>query len=68
MEQGFTGDSSYDECVVNHTKGIGSDVAAKAILFSCRQLFPDQNAIKPAQLRICHLAWRTDVGTVKNFG
>ncbi len=49
-DQGFAGDSSYDECVVNHMKGIGSDVAAKAVLFSCRRLFPDPNQIKPVPI------------------
>jgi hypothetical protein len=33
--------SNYDECVIDAMKGVSSDVAARAIIESCRNLFPE---------------------------
>ena len=33
--------SNYDECILDAMKGVSSDVAARAIIESCRSLFPD---------------------------
>jgi hypothetical protein len=32
--------SNYDECIIDAMKGVSSDVAARAIIESCRNLFP----------------------------
>ena len=33
--------SSYDECILDAMRGVSSDVAARAIIDSCRNLFPE---------------------------
>lgn len=42
--------SNYDECIVDSLKGVSSDVAARAIIESCGNLFPQsqQAAAPPA--------------------
>ena len=45
--------SSYDECILESLKGVSSDVAANAIIASCRSTFPEitpqaAEAAKPA--------------------
>lgn len=35
-----TGPSNYDECILDAMKGVSSDVAARAIMDSCGNLFP----------------------------
>ena len=40
--------SNYDECIVDAMKGVSSDVAARAIIESCRNLFPAEQAAAPA--------------------
>jgi hypothetical protein len=40
--------SSYDECILDAMKGVSSDVAARAIIESCRALFPDTPQEAPA--------------------
>lgn len=40
--------SNYDECIVDAMKGVSSDVAARAIIESCRNLFPEAPAAPPA--------------------
>jgi hypothetical protein len=39
--------SSYDECITDTMKGVSSDVAANAIITSCRNLFPEQVNVAP---------------------
>lgn len=41
--------STYDECITDSMKGVASDVAASAILSSCRNRFPEQIAVAPLQ-------------------
>ena len=36
--------SNYDECIIDAMKGVSSDVAARAIMESCRNLYPDAPA------------------------
>lgn len=36
-----SGFSSYDECILESLKGVSSDVAANAIIASCRNKFPE---------------------------
>lgn len=40
--------SSYDECILESLRGVSSDVAANAIIASCRSTFPDAAAVAPA--------------------
>lgn len=40
--------SSYDECILESLKGVSSDVAANAIIESCRNTFPEVAAVAPA--------------------
>ena len=37
--------SSYDECILESLKGVSSDVAANAIIASCRSTFPEVAAV-----------------------
>jgi hypothetical protein len=39
--------SSYDECILESLKGVSSDVAANAIIASCRSTFPEVTAVAP---------------------
>jgi len=39
-----SGPSSYDECITQTLKGVSSDVAANAIISSCRNMFPETAA------------------------
>ena len=39
-EAGLFGPSNYDECITESMKGVTSDVAARAIIKSCRKRFP----------------------------
>jgi len=41
--------SSYDECILESLKGVSSDVAANAIIASCRSTFPEAAAVAPAE-------------------
>ena len=43
---GLFGPSTYDECVLENMKGVGSDLAARAVVASCRSQFPVN---KPAE-------------------
>ena len=40
--------ASYDECILESLKGVSSDVAANAIIASCRNTFPEVAAVAPA--------------------
>ena len=40
--------TTYDECVLETMKGVSSDVAARAIIDSCRRMFPDEPQGMPA--------------------
>lgn len=39
---GWFGPSNYDECVLESMKGVTSDVAARVIVRSCREKFPEK--------------------------
>ncbi|MDH3334632.1 MAG: hypothetical protein OEM30_09580 [Gammaproteobacteria bacterium] len=42
--------SSYDECILESMKGVSSDIAAKAIISSCRNLYTEQqDVVAPAE-------------------
>ena len=45
---GFLGPTNYDECITESMKGVTSDLAAKAIIRSCRERFPERGKKKPA--------------------
>src|SRR5690242_16083174 len=42
---GWFGPSNYDECILDGMKGVTSDVAAKAIIYACRNKFPNTGAV-----------------------
>ena len=42
------GPTNYDECIIDAMKGVSSDVAARAIIESCRSLFPEAQAAPQA--------------------
>jgi len=46
-EPGF---ASYDECILESLKGVSSDVAASAIIASCRSAFPETARRQPLRL------------------
>lgn len=37
--------SNYDECILESLKGVSSDIAAQAIISSCRNLYPEQKEV-----------------------
>lgn len=37
--------SNYDECILESMKGVSSDIAAQAIISSCRNLYPEQEDV-----------------------
>jgi len=37
--------SNYDECILESMRGVSSDVAAQAIISSCRNLYPEQQEV-----------------------
>jgi hypothetical protein len=39
--------SNYDECILDAMRGVSSDVAAQAIIDSCRNLFPETPQAAP---------------------
>ncbi len=41
--------SNYDECITETMRGVSSDVAARAIIESCRNLYPKEQAEVPTQ-------------------
>lgn len=41
-QAGLFGPSNYDECITKSMTGVSSDVAARAIMASCRNQFPQQ--------------------------
>lgn len=50
---GLLGPSNYDECITESMKGVTSDLAAKAIISSCRERFPGRGK-KPASRLLKH--------------
>jgi hypothetical protein len=36
-----SGPSNFDECIIDAMRGVSSDVAARAIIDSCRNLYPE---------------------------
>ena len=44
------GPDNFDECVTESMKGVTSDLAARAIIKSCRELFPDKNKANTREL------------------
>lgn len=51
--------STYDECITDSMKGVASDVAARAILSSCRNQFPKQVVTAAPQEEITPLQEET---------
>lgn len=43
---GLFGPSNYDECILEHLKGVSSDVGARMVAEACRKKFPPK---KPAE-------------------
>ena len=37
--------SNFDECIIDAMRGVSSDVAARAIIESCRNLFPESEPV-----------------------
>lgn len=47
-----SGPSNYDECITQTMKGVASDVAARAIISSCRNMFPEPGEVAVIQEEI----------------
>ena len=45
---GLFAPSNYDECITETMRGVSSDIAARAIIESCRNLFPKAPSEEPA--------------------
>lgn len=41
------GPGNYDECILDSMAGVTSDVAARAIIMSCREKFPEREQVAP---------------------
>lgn len=49
---GLLGPTNYEECILQNMKGVGSDMAARAIAAACaKQFAPKQEAATPAAKR-----------------
>ncbi|HKQ34473.1 MAG TPA: hypothetical protein VJT11_04120 [Nitrospiraceae bacterium] len=48
VHAGLLGPSNYDECITDSMKGVSSEVAARAIMQSCRERFSGRVKNKPA--------------------
>ena len=46
------GPEDYDECILDAMKGVTSDLAAKAIILSCRERFPKTKRKTPSGLEL----------------
>lgn len=44
----FSEPTSFDECILETMKGVSSDIAAQAIIQSCRSMFPEEDAASEA--------------------
>ena len=44
---GAAAPSNYDECILESMKGVKSDLAAKSIIRSCRNIYPEGSNRKP---------------------
>ena len=54
---GLLGPSNYDECILANMKGVGSDLAARAVAGSCARQFPQP---KPAEKNAAPTTGRQD--------
>ena len=52
---GWLGPGNYDECVLESMKGVTSDMAATAIVYSCRNKFPEVS--KSNESKDCMVQW-----------
>ena len=48
-EAQFFGPADYDECILESMEGVTSDMAARAIIVSCRTKFPEERETDPRQ-------------------
>ncbi len=58
---------NYDDCILKTMKGVNSDMAAKAIIFSCRNKFPGRKA-EASQLPPEALRQLTGHASMGDFG
>lgn len=69
---GIFGPSNYDECVLSSMKGVTSDVAARAIMRSCREKFasngPASVPLPPAELALLDGRGQVDLEGSNFFG
>ena len=59
--------STYDECITDSMKGVASDVAANAIISSCRNQFPQQVETATSQEDIAPPQEEVASGTSRNL-
>ena len=59
---GLLGPSTYDECISESMKGVTSDIAARAIILSCRNRFPVRDKKKPASRSLTNMELRNLTG------
>lgn len=66
---GLFGPSDYDECILESMKGVKSDLAARAIIRSCREKFPKQShkGTSLPKHAIQNLSGRAGVNFQNNF-
>jgi hypothetical protein len=45
---GWFGPSNYDECILEHLKGVSSDMGARMVAASCAKQFPPKKVVETA--------------------
>jgi len=59
--------STYDECITDSMKGVASDIAARAIIDSCRNQFPEQVATAASQTEVAPQQEEVAPGTSRDL-
>jgi len=70
---GWFGPSNYDECITENMKGISGELAAKAIIQSCRNRFPRTPKKTPTTRQLSYdelnkLSGKADAATTWYYG
>src|SRR5210317_444436 len=59
--------STYDECITDSMKGVASDIAARAIIDSCRNQFREQVATAASQTEVAPQQEEVAPGTSRDL-
>lgn len=56
------GPKNFEDCILDGMKGVNNDTAANAVIYSCRQKFPNTSNTSPMEInnigqRVCRIYW-----------